>query len=108
MGTMAYDGMIVEFEDRVLAHLHVVIMQQFRREESFAMSWMDALSDGDGRSSIWLHPDGNLRFRFAGSRPPKLDLAWLERLTEGATSSRGLVVVNEDGQLVRSLSERLV
>jgi len=106
MGTMTYDNTIIEFDDRVLAHLHIVIVQQFRRQESFAMSWMDALSDGDGRSSIWLHPDGDLFFRFAGSRPPAIDGGWIKRLTEGAQSSHGLVVVMEDGRLARSVSER--
>jgi hypothetical protein len=103
---MTYNGVTVEFDDRTLAHLHIVIMQQFRRQESFAMSWLDSLASGDGRSSIWLHPEGDLYFKFAGSRPPAIDKDWLGVLTESARSSQGLVVTNEEGQLVRALGVR--
>lgn len=38
MGSIAYAGAVIEFEDRLLTHLHVVITQKFRRGESFPMS----------------------------------------------------------------------
>ena len=101
---MTYDGWTVEFDDRVLAHLHLVIVQRLRNRESFAVSWIDAPEVGNGRSSIWLSPDCRLYFKFAGSRPPEIDPAWIFRLTESAQSSRGLIVTGEDGSLTRSLS----
>ena len=67
------------------------------------MSWLDAFEAGDGRSSIWLHPDGHYYFRFAGSRTPQINSEWLRTLVESAESSRGLVVRTEDGELARSL-----
>jgi hypothetical protein len=103
MGSISYDGTIVRFDDRMLAHLHIVIMQQFRRNESFAMSWLDDLAVGDGRSSVWLHPACLLYFKFSGSRPPTLSEDWLKALTASARSSRGLIVTNEDGTPCRSL-----
>lgn len=103
MGTMTYGGRTIRFDDRVLAHLHIVIMQQLRRNESFAMSWLDDPATGDGRSSIWIHPACELYFKFAGSRPPALSEDWLLALTTSARSSRGLIVTNEDGTPSRSL-----
>lgn len=102
MGTISYDGWAIEFDDRLLAHLHLVIVRLFRSQESFAMSWLDALHDGDGRSSIWLHPDGDIHFRFAGSRTPQIDPAWVQRLTDSARGSQGLIVTGENGDLARS------
>ena len=56
MGTLQYDGVLVEFDDRLLAHLQIVIVQKIRRGESFLMSWRDAAETGDGHSAIWIHP----------------------------------------------------
>lgn len=102
MGYFTYDGAIVQFDDRTLAHLQIVIVQQFRRNESFVMSWLDALSVGDGRSSIWLHPTSDIYFKFEGSRFPAINQEWLDALTTSARSSQGLVVRREDGQIARS------
>lgn len=102
MGSLTYGGWTINFEDRLLAHLHIVIVQQLRNQRSFAMSWINALEDGDGRGSIWLHPTESLAFRFAGSRVPAINADWLAQLTASAESSRGLVVCAEDGQLARS------
>ena len=102
MGTFIYDGAMIEFEDRLLTHLQIVIMQKFRRQESFAMSWLDALAVGDGRSSIWLTPQTPLFFKFAGSRVPDIDKDWLAALGDSAGSSRGLVVVDDQGRPARA------
>ena len=101
MGSMTYSGANVEFDDRLLAHLQIVIFQKLRRGESFAMSWIDALAVGDGRSSIWLHPQTDLYFKFSGSRAPSINRDWLTALMESADGTRGLVVVAEDGTLAR-------
>lgn len=98
MGTLIYDGHVIEFEDRVLTHLHVVIVNKLRRRESFAMSWRDAAETGDGRSSIWLDPSIPLYFKFSGSRVPEIDREWIERLADSAAGSTGLIVCDEEGQ----------
>lgn len=95
MGTLQYDGVLVEFEDRVLAHLQIVIVQKIRRGESFLMSWRDAAETGDGHSAIWIHPAQNLYFKFAGSKVPNINTEWLEELTLSANSPRGLLVIRE-------------
>jgi len=102
MGSFFYDGAAVHFDDRLLTHLQIVIVQQFRRRESFTMSWLDPLSAGNGRSSIWLHPECEIYFKFSGSRLPAINEDWLRRLTESARSSHGLIVTREDGQVARA------
>jgi hypothetical protein len=102
MGTLIYDGVGIEFDDRLLTHLHVVVMQRFRRGEGFPMSWLDALPSGDGRSSVWLTPNLPIYFKFSGSRVPTINQDWIDALTRSAISNRGLIVTNEDGSLARA------
>ena len=101
MGTIRYDGERIEFEDRLLAHLQIVIVQKLRRGDSFLMSWVNSLAIGSGRSAIWFDRTIPLRFGFAGSRSPTINRDWLERLEASANSSTGLVVTGEDGRLAR-------
>ncbi|MEF2975639.1 hypothetical protein V3W46_00275 [Subtercola sp. YIM 133946] len=54
MGKLVYgdSGTEIEFDDRVLTHLQIVIGAKLRRRESFFFSWKDDPAVGDGRSSI--------------------------------------------------------
>ena len=102
MGSLTYGHWTVEFDDRLLAHLQLVIVQRLRMQERFMLSWIDGVEVGSGRSAVWVHPEGDLCFRFAGSRAPRINEEWVRRLTESASSSRGLVVTTEDGRIARS------
>lgn len=108
MGTLTYMGAVVEFEDDVLSHLQVVIVQKFRRNEAFSISWVDDVTIGDGRSAMWLTPTVPVFFKFDGSRVPPLDRAWIDRLMQAAGGPRGLVVTDSQGALVpaRGLGHR--
>ena len=99
MGYLMYKGMIVDFDDRLLAHLQIVIVQKLRRGESFLLSWPDAGKSG-GHSSAWLHPSIPLYFRFSGGHAPSLNERWLHCLSESANSSAGLVVIGEEDSLL--------
>jgi len=101
MGTLLYDGSKAVFEDRLLAHLHIVIVQKLRRGEGFTMSWVNATAIGSGRTSIWLDRTIPLRFDFSGSRVPAINRDWVEALQRSADSSTGLIVTDEDGKLAR-------
>jgi hypothetical protein len=103
MGTLMHGNFAVDFDDRILAHLQVVIINKFRRNEPVVLSWLDPLSAGDGRSSVWLTPTTPAFFKFVGSRAPRINEAWLQTLSEAAGSSTGLVVTNEDGDYARSV-----
>lgn len=96
VGRFSYDGNVkVELDDRVLAHLQVVISQKLRRGEAFPFTWRNDASLGDGRTTVWLHPNASLVYRYSGSRQPALNRAWLEALTQAANSTAGLYIVPE-------------
>ncbi|MGD9607093.1 MAG: hypothetical protein AB7V10_06390 [Leucobacter sp.] len=96
MGFLNYGGtQEYEFEDRTLAHLKVAITMKLRRQESFLMSWVNPPERGGGRVSIWLTPSIPLAFRFAGSRAPKLNTAWLTVMNDLSNTPRGLIVISE-------------
>ena len=80
----------------MLTHLQIVIVQKLRKGESFLMSWRDADSVGDGRSSAWIHPALSLYFKFSGSRVPAINRDWLASLMASANGSQGLIVTSED------------
>lgn len=95
MGTIVYDReqLDLHVDDRLLAHLQIVIINKLRKGDSFLFSWRE--SQGEGRSTAWLSPQIGLRFRFAGSRSPDINLAWLRLLYDAADSGRGLYVIAE-------------
>ncbi|MBK0419846.1 ATP-dependent DNA ligase [Leucobacter sp. CSA1] len=102
MGSFRYDGITTHFEDRLLTHLQIVIVQKLAREESFLMSWKDSVTVGDGRSAIWLSPGTAITFKFSGSRVPAINRDWLLALGRSADSSTGLIVTKEDGSLAEA------
>ncbi|NQX13766.1 ATP-dependent DNA ligase [Microbacteriaceae bacterium VKM Ac-2855] len=96
MGRLIYDSSLeVDFDDRLLAHLQIVIGQKLARSESFYFSWKDSLSVGDGRSSIWLHPAIPLRFKFLGGRPPAINPEWVRSLLADSHTPAGLRISPE-------------
>jgi hypothetical protein len=96
MGKLTYDStVVVDFDDRLLAHLQMVIATKLRRGESFAFSWRDEAAVGDGRTTIWLNPALPLVFKYFGSKPPAINRLWVEALLQAANSSSGLHIVPE-------------
>ncbi|WP_259537315.1 DUF7882 family protein [Herbiconiux daphne] len=86
MGVLMYgpSASEIDIDDRLLAHLKVVMLSKLRRSESFTISWDIDPDQGSGRETIWIHPAIPLRFRFSGSRPPQLNRAWLDQLARAA------------------------
>jgi hypothetical protein len=107
MGSMTYDGVSTRFDDRLLAHLQIVMVQSLRQHRSFLMSWLNALDLGDGRTSIWVHQNASIRFAFDGGRWPSIDKDWIDALTASAASPRGLIVMDEKGVPTRSGGKRV-
>jgi hypothetical protein len=87
----------IEFDDRVLAHLQIVIGTKLRRHEGFFFSWRDDPAIGDGRSSIWLDTSIPMYFRFSSSERHQLNRDWLEQLTQSANQTQGLALSTEPG-----------
>ncbi|MFF1635956.1 ATP-dependent DNA ligase [Leifsonia sp. NPDC058248] len=110
MGTLTYAGTRIDFPDRLLAHLQVVIVNKLRRREGFAMSWQDPEGFGEGRSAIWLDASIPLFFKFEGPRQGAISRPWLARLADTANATSGLLVVEEETTpdpetVVRKVSE---
>ncbi len=97
MGSMTYgwETERFEFDDRVLAHLRVVIVTKLRRRESFTFTWNLPAMSGSGRVSLWMDPAIPLQFRFSGGREPALNRAWIEALASVAASTTGLIPLPE-------------
>lgn len=85
----------VEFDDRVLAHLQLVMTGKMRRSEGFLLSWSTPVGHGSGRSMIWIHPATDLHFQFSGNGRPTVNRDWLERLAVLANTASGLYVTPE-------------
>lgn len=95
MGSLRYDNENYRFDDRVLAHVQIVIAQKLRRHEGFLMSWRISIEEGSGRTSIWLNSAIPITFTFEGSRAVTLNREWLQILMLSADSPGGLVVTPE-------------
>jgi hypothetical protein len=93
---MTYDSKLVaSFDDRVLAHLQVVIWAKLRRGEQFSFTWTDSERSRQGRTSIWISPSISLTFDYYGSKQPALNPLWIDALSKAANSPGGLQVVAE-------------
>ena len=96
MGTLTYDSKLTAtFDDRVLAHLQVVIWAKIRRGEQFSFTWTDPARNGYGRTSIWISPNVSLAFEYFGSKSPLLNRHWIDALSKSANSPGGLLLVPE-------------
>lgn len=80
----------VRIDDRILFHLVAVVTSKLRRGESFLISWRDADSVGDGRSTVWMHPNMDLHYKFDGGRPAHIDQDLMERMLAASNSAQGL------------------
>ena len=96
MGKFTYENSIkVDFEDRTLAHLQIVITNKLKHGEPFHFTWKDDASIGDGRTVVWINPHSSLVFKFYGSRRPSINPAWVNALAFTANSPNGLYIVPE-------------
>lgn len=96
MGKLTYDSTLsVDFDDRTLAHLQLVIGAKLRRGESFFFGWKDDPAAGDGHTMIWLQPTIPIVFKFYGGRHPSINRDWVDRLMQTANSPQGLQLVSE-------------
>ena len=109
MGKLLYGSsrLEIEFEDRVMAHLQLVISTKLRRREAFFFSWRDDPVIGDGRSSIWLDAAIPLHFRYSSSERHQLNREWLEELTQSANHPSGLVLSTELGEEISRPKSRV-
>lgn len=94
MGTLYYGASRtpIRIDDRILAHLKLVVTSKLRRNEPFLISWHDANDVGGGRSSIWLHPACDLHYKFDGGTAAAIDQDLIEQLSIAANAARGIEI----------------
>ena len=97
MGKLIYGQLVsAEFEDRLLAHLEIVMAAKLRRTEGFLFSWKEEPGgSAAGRTTVWVHPSLPIVFKYSGSRTPSINRTWIETLSISASSAGGLRVLPE-------------
>jgi hypothetical protein len=94
MGRLKFaNGVRLDLDDRSLAHVNAVMQIKLRRGESFHLSWKDDPTIGDGRTTVWVHPETSSACTL-GSRVAKLDPRWIEALMVTANSVGGMRIVD--------------
>jgi len=99
MGRLYYgeSRIVVEFDDRTLAHLQIIIRDKLLHSSGFFLTWTDDTSVGTGHSSIWLERSIPLRFHFSSARPQQINREWLHQLMLSANKLEGMRLVAEPG-----------
>jgi hypothetical protein len=95
MGKLHYGGNVFDMDDRLLAHLQLIIGVKLRRNENFFMGWKAPAESGEGRRAIWIDNGVPIYFEYSGGREPKLNFAWAERLADSAGKGGGLTIMAE-------------
>lgn len=104
MGRLIYDSTLeADFDDRLLAHLQLVIGTKLGKGEAFYFSWRDTAAVGSGRTSLWLHPAIPLRFTYHGGTPPIVNSEWMRRLLQDSYTANGLRISDEPERTVAAL-----
>lgn len=95
MGRITIDSVTVKLDDRLTAHLELVIVSKLRRRESFVFSWAKDVTVGSGRESKWVHAGSHVDFRFDDRARIPINPAWVEALMSAANSPSGLQILPE-------------
>ena len=78
MGFFIYDNeREIRVDDRILAHLQIVIIDKLRRSESFELH----LRSDSVVVSMWLTRWAPLQFVYEGNRQPRINRRWVELLS---------------------------
>ena len=96
MGFFVYDEVrAIRIDDRMLAHLQVVVIDKLRRQEKFVLN----LHNGRGLVTMWLNAYTPMQFVYEGNRPPRINTAWIELLAGEAGLSGVLEMLPEPPEL---------
>jgi hypothetical protein len=88
-------GAGIEFPDRTLAHLYIVMMSKLRRAESFGFSFDQGSGADSARTAIWISPSIPLQFIYLGTDDTTINREWLDSLVASSNSVAGLRLVAE-------------
>ena len=102
MGFLYYgnNSYAVEIDDRPLAHLKIAMLSLLRAGKGVSFSFERGIDNGSGRETLWISPSTELRFRFNGNRPPKVNQDWVRALIAAADAPTGMRLVAEPAEAV--------
>jgi hypothetical protein len=89
-------------DDRVLAHIQVILSAKMRRRESFFLSW-DGSSKTGGSHMVWMHEAVPVHIQFSATRIPAVNREWINLLMKDATT--GTVHLGEEPQMLKAVNE---
>jgi hypothetical protein len=105
VGTLTYDSKVTaSIDDRILAHLQVVMLAKLRRGEPFAFTWNEN-ANGLGRTTIWIHNTISLTFQYYGGKVPPINSRWIQALVRSSNSVSGLEILPEPPALPMAAPE---
>lgn len=91
MGRLIYrDRASFDIDDRLLAHLRIVIMNKLRRNEGFMLQL--PVNEGVRQASLWIHASNALVLQFYGGREPAIDRDLVDQMMHDASGSDGLTL----------------
>lgn len=89
MGMLKYGTREIAVEDRLLAHISVIVTQKLRRRESFLLT-LHASDRRMATEALWISCNSDISFAYSGNRVPSLNQAWLEQMMTESFSAHGL------------------
>lgn len=108
MGRLIYGVSVYEIDDRLLAHLQMVVGVKLRRGENFFVNWRNPAAKGSGRQSLWIDNGQHLGFEYDGGTVPHVNREWVEAMALSAATGYGLQLTDEHGELVNTPHGRVV
>lgn len=82
-------------DDRLLAHIQLIIGVKLRRGENFFLTWVIDADQGSGRNSIWVDNGIPVFCEYDGNRIPTINREWIDRLALSAATNFGLQITAE-------------
>ena len=91
MGRLIYrDRASFAIDDRILAHLRIVVMNKLRRNEGFMLQL--PVNEGVRQASLWIHASNALVMQFYGGREPAIDRHLVDQMMHDASGADGLTL----------------
>jgi hypothetical protein len=91
VGRLIYrDRATFDIDDRLLAHLRIVIMNKLRRNEGFMLQL--PVNEGVRQASMWIHASNALVLQFYGGREPVIDRELVDQMMHAASGADGLTL----------------
>jgi len=95
MGVLHYNTRDFHMDDRLLAHLQVVIALKLRRSENFFLAWVNAPEAESERYVLWIDNGIPIFCEYEAGAIPEINREWIDRLTASASTNYGLQITPE-------------